>query len=117
MNRTIALTAALILVAGCGPSEPSGKKKPAPPKPAVPVQQPTVAQPGPGPGPGPEIHRGNTDNDPPVKPPPPLPDAPLGYGVGNRAPEMALNSLDGKPFLLSSFRGKQPVLFVFGATW
>lgn len=37
--------------------------------------------------------------------------------VGERAPEFALQTLDQRPIGLQDFRGKQPLLLVFWATW
>ena len=34
-----------------------------------------------------------------------------------RAPDFVLKDLDGRKFRLSDFRGKQPVLIIFSATW
>jgi peroxiredoxin len=34
-----------------------------------------------------------------------------------RAPGFVLKDLNGKPFRLSDFKGKRPVLIIFGATW
>jgi peroxiredoxin len=34
-----------------------------------------------------------------------------------KAPDFVLKDLNGKKFRLSDFRGKQPVLIIFGATW
>lgn len=41
--------------------------------------------------------------------------APVGYKVGNSAPEFKLNALNGKPYSLSSLRQKGHVLVVFWA--
>jgi peroxiredoxin len=34
-----------------------------------------------------------------------------------KAPSFVLKDLNGKPFRLSDFKGKKPVLIIFGATW
>jgi peroxiredoxin len=34
-----------------------------------------------------------------------------------KAPDFVLKDLNGRKFRLSDFRGKQPVLIIFGATW
>ncbi len=35
----------------------------------------------------------------------------------NRAPDFVLKDLNGRPFRLSEYRGKRPVLLIFSATW
>lgn len=40
-----------------------------------------------------------------------------GAGVGDAAPEFSLKTLDEKPLSLADFKGKQPVMLVFWATW
>ncbi len=40
-----------------------------------------------------------------------------GIPVGNTAPNAALESLDGKPAMLSQWLGKQPVVLEFWASW
>lgn len=52
---------------------------------------------------------------PPVVAPPPV--AKHGQEVGQAAPEVVLQDTAGTVFMLSSFKGKKPVLLVFGATW
>lgn len=37
--------------------------------------------------------------------------------VGTRAPQLALSTVSGKPFHLSSIEGRQPVLLNFFTTW
>jgi len=44
-------------------------------------------------------------------------DETTGTGVGNIAPEISLNRIDGTEFRLSDFRGKKAVNLVFWATW
>jgi hypothetical protein len=121
----VALAAALL--AGCGGSGSSSGKKPG--KGPFPVQRPDhpPAQQGGGTPVTPvqpDRHSGSvtdTTQKPPVKPPdpPPTPASGAKKGVepGNDAPELVLEDSEGKVFMLSSFRGKQPVLVVFGATW
>ncbi|MEK7467735.1 MAG: hypothetical protein AAB074_10015 [Planctomycetota bacterium] len=55
-------------------------------------------------------------NAPPVNLPP-LTGGKKGVKPGEDAPELVLEDAEGKVFMLSSFRGKQPVLIVFGASW
>jgi thiol-disulfide isomerase/thioredoxin len=40
-----------------------------------------------------------------------------GVGVGNRAPAVRVNDLDGKPVDLGQYIGKKPVFLEFWATW
>jgi methylamine dehydrogenase accessory protein MauD len=40
-----------------------------------------------------------------------------GVGVGDRAPVVRVNDLDGKPVDLGQYIGKKPVLLEFWATW
>jgi thiol-disulfide isomerase/thioredoxin len=40
-----------------------------------------------------------------------------GIAVGNRAPAVQVNDLDGKPVPLSRYIGKKPVFLEFWATW
>lgn len=119
--KKLAAVAMALAAAGCFNSEPARKdRKKAPVKTAGPPVQPPVVQPG-----GPVQAEHSTGNvgakeDPPKKDPPPPPertDVPRGTGVGQRAPELALFDVEGKPFLLSEHRGKSAVLVVFGATW
>src|SRR5437868_5451430 len=124
MTRTLvsSLALAAALLAGCGDSSTPKPAKKGP----FPIERPGVAT-GAGGTPvspvGPETRTNDPDPvkvpDKPVdvKPLPPPPDARQGQVVGAAAPEIALEDINGQPFMLSSYRGKQPVLVVFGATW
>lgn len=122
----VALMLGALLFAGCGDSAAQPKKGKQGP---YPVQRPNVPPVQPAGGTPtqpvePIKHTGNVDDvkptPPPVKPPdppPPVSGNKKGINPGDDAPELVLEDADGKVFMLSSFRGKQPVLIVFGATW
>jgi peroxiredoxin len=121
MTRKLALLAAAALAAGCGGSNPPPKKgKPLP----APVQYPSPVPAGGQPS-NAETRTGSVGGDPvtpkPVDPPPVTPNpasgAKKGVAPGDDAPELVLEDSNGNVFMLSSYRGKQPVLIVFGATW
>ena len=37
--------------------------------------------------------------------------------IAEKAPDFVLTDLNGRKFRLSDFKGKQPVLIIFSATW
>lgn len=122
-TRLSSLALAAALLAGCGDSSTPAKPVKKGP---FPVERPNVTA-GSGGTPttpvGPETRTNDPDPvkqpDRPkdVKPPPPPPDAKKGQAVGDAAPELVLEDAAGQPFILTSYRDKQPVLIVFGATW
>jgi peroxiredoxin len=53
----------------------------------------------------------------PKQPETPPPPAAVKTAFVEKAPDFVLKDLNGRKFRLSDFRGKQPVLIIFGATW
>ncbi|MCE9582096.1 MAG: TlpA family protein disulfide reductase [Planctomycetes bacterium] len=122
-TRIVSFALAAALLAGCGDSKPApktGKKGPFPVE-RTGTPPPTTA--GTQTTPPVTVETHNPDKDPKPKPvdkPPvvaPPPVAKKGQEVGQAAPEVVLEDTAGQVFMLSSFRGKQPVLLVFGAIW
>lgn len=122
ITRISLLAFAVALSAGCGDSGGSSKNARKGP---FPVQRPNVppAQPGAGQAGQPvdankrmgEV--GEVKPTPPPVNPPPVSGGKKGVNPGDDVLELVLEDAEGKVFMLSSFRGKQPVLIVFGATW
>ncbi|KAF0245008.1 MAG: hypothetical protein FD180_1992 [Planctomycetota bacterium] len=120
-TRILALALAAALAAGCGDSGSAAKKNER--KGPFPVQRNNVAPAQPGSGqpaqPVEADRKTGTVADVPSPPvnPPPLSGNKKGVQPGEDAPELVMEDADGKAFMLSSFRGRQPVLIIFGATW
>jgi hypothetical protein len=126
MKRTSTILA-LALLAGCGgggeDARKSGKKGPFPVS-----RPPTTSNPASGGGAGTPTSaetRGGTVGSDAVKPPPANPPpndgahlaGRTGVDPGDVPPELVLADVHGSSFMISGFRGRSPVLLVFGATW
>jgi peroxiredoxin len=123
MTNTRFLVLTLALAAGCGDASSTAKKNDR--QGPFPVQRPNAAPVQPTGGQPaqpvePDKRTGTVGevkpNPPPVNPPP-VSGNKKGVKPGDDAPELVLEDADGKVFMLSSYRGKKPVLVVFGATW
>lgn len=118
-----ALPLAAFLITGCGDSSAQPKKGKQGPFPVqrnnTPPVQPAGGTPTQPVDPDKRVGTVEDVKPPPVKPPdpPPVSGKKKGINPGDDAPELILEDADGKVFMLSSFRGKQPVMVVFGATW
>lgn len=123
-TRFAALAFAAALFAGCSEAKTDrrvGKKAP------FPVEKAPTPPPATGEPVTPikaDTSSGHVNTPPPVQPtkPPPVvvpppPVAKRGQSVGEAAPELVLEDTTGSAFLLTSYRGKKPVLLVFSATW